>query len=268
MAYDSHSKVKFFFISVLTLLLTQNSTAEMDRQLSMLRELARAAPCIVNKTHCHCALSKPSLLQKCYREVANKSGRCEQIDCETTYKCDCASKNLCQKLSAVDYRVSFADLMNANAQSRNEYRCKKGNKNVPMFISGKTTDFNLLVHQMFSLFLNQRQIGYAVTPGHKVVSTEIKKGDVVSIIMHRPAGEMYGTKLRFIDLEDEVRVMDENWLCGSSFQPGWLDPAFDAVAVGWNPPTSRSIDDQGFDKNVPWMWYNDSEVAYCRYVLP
>lgn len=247
-------------VVVLLTMLLAICCAKMNRATFAIK-LSLAAPCTVNATHCHCAMSKPYLNEICYQPVEGKANRCNQVPCASAYKCDCASRSLCRKLSTVYYTVK-------EQPNTNEFDCDKHSKHVPKIVTGRTTDFHLVVHQMFSLFVNRRQIGYGLTPEYNVITSEVKRGDIIGVIMSQ-VDKYYGIKIRFKDLEGEIRVMDENWRCSNSFEPTWLHSSFDAVDFGWTPPSSRELmTEDSFDRDVPWMWHGHDDISYCRYKLP
>lgn len=239
-----------------------NSYADIDRVTAVLKQLAHAAPCIVNQTHCHCAMSKPALGQICYQPIPGQSNRCEEVACEEAYKCDCASSHLRTKASVMQYTVK-------KTPGSTLLHCDHHEANVPTTISGKTTKFHVVSHEMFALFINKSQIGYAVTPEYKVLTTELTSGKVIGIMMQHQQKHKYGAKLRFSDLLGQTRYLDESWLCSNSYHANWLDDAFDPVAEGWGAPSvNKNMTDAAFDSKAPWMWYGHAQVTYCRYPLP
>lgn len=222
-----------------------------------------AATCIVNTTHCHCAHSTAKAGQMCVTPVFGSTTRCTKVQCSGGYKCDCAADTICEILSSVSYKAGT----NVD-DSKDEFDCVRGSKEVPKIVVGQTTDFHMMAYQMFSLFVNYDMKGFAMTNAYKVMTAELKSGDVIGVIARRMNDDKYGMKLRFKDLRGEIRVIDENWYCSSAFLSEWLASSFEPVAKGWmRPALTSAVSENGFDKDVPWMWLSTNETVYCRYVV-
>lgn len=233
-----------------------------ERLSSGLTMTVRAARCIVNETHCHCALTAARANEECLRPVEGEREKCFKAPCASGYKCDCASEDICQKLVTVAYKAKEGADTDASV-----FGCERVEKMVPKFITGRTTDVHIAAYDMFSIFRNNEQFGFGTTPEHKVFSTEIVAGDVFGIVASYHSGP-FGVKMRFNDLQDEVRMIDENWKCSDTFFSNWLERDFDSEAKGWRSPSiTSSVSSDSYDADVPWMWYNSHNTIYCRYVL-
>lgn len=228
-----------------------------------MRVTVRAARCIVNETHCHCAMTAARPNEECLRPVESDIGKCFKAPCASGYKCDCASDDICKKMSTISYKA----IEGANTEA-SIFGCERVERLVPKFISGRTTDVHIAAYEMFSIFRNNEQFGFGMTPEHKVFSTEIVAGDVFGIMASYHSGHSFGIKMRFRDLQDEVRMVDENWKCSDTFFSNWLQRDFDSDAYGWKSPSiTDSVSSDSFDADVPWMWYDSHNTIYCRYIL-
>lgn len=236
-----------------------------DRLSNALPVIRRAARCIVNDTHCHCAITPPTPGQMCYRPIEDVSGRCQEGPCVKGYKCDCEAHDICQKLSSVFYIAP--DALAPEQRETSDVACTKGQKMTPKMVTGRTTDFHMLSKGIFSIFRNNEQFGYGKGDEYVVLSTEIQTGDIMGVV-GRSSGK-YGMKLRFRDMQDEVRVIDENWRCSGSFAADWLQRHFKPETMGWTSPSIvADVEGDDFDGNVPWMWKGNLELMFCRYVMP
>lgn len=235
-----------------------------ERLSNGLRVTVRAARCIVNETHCHCAMTAARPNEECLRPVDNEFGKCFKAPCASGYKCDCASEDICRKSTTVSYKaVEGADT------EASVFGCERVEKMVPKFITGRTTDVHIAAYEMFSIFRNNEQFGFGTTPEHKVFSTEIVVGDVFGIMASYHSGQRFGIKLRFRDLQDEVRTIDENWKCSDTFFSNWLQRDFSSEMNGWTSPSiTDSVTSDSYDADIPWMWHGSHGTIYCRYILP
>lgn len=238
--------------------------SEQERLDGKLNLAVRAAHCIMNETHCHCAMMESNEKQICLRATKDGSEECYKAGCASGYKCDCASDEICRKTTTISYRAKEGvDI------SKDIFGCDRYEKLVPKFVSGRTTDIDIAVYEMFSIFRNHEQFGFGTTPEHKVLSTEIGKGDVLGITATFKTGGKFGIKMRFRDLEGEIRMIDENWKCSETFHADWLQNDFNSDTKDWHSPSiTTSIDVDSFDADVPWMWHGTHGTIYCRYVLP
>lgn len=222
-----------------------------------------AARCIVNATHCHCALTEATTNELCLRQLNDGSGRCYKVSCESRYKCDCASDKICQKVTSISYEADrYADV------TADMFSCVKVAKLVPRHVTGRSINVDIAVYDMFSFFRNREQIGFGTEFEHKVISTEIVRGDVLGIVGWHENGGKFGMKVRFEDLKQEVRTVDENWRCCEKFNSDWLERDFKAEDHGWNAPSmTKNVSGVSYDADVPWMWYDSFQTIYCRYVV-
>lgn len=222
----------------------------------------RASTCISNSTHCHCSLRSADPKSQCIKPVGDDSSRCKIGTCAAGYHCDCNTDDVCEKVSTVFYTV-------VGNSSPDEFDCTMGHKTVPRKIVGKTSDINIVAYRGFQLFINTEQIGFATTTDHNIFTAEIQSGDIMAVIAKRKASDVYGLKLRFLDLKGETRYVDENWYASDAYNASWLMSSFDPVQAGWqHPAIAQTISDASFDKDVPWMWSGTSETVYFRYVIP
>lgn len=222
----------------------------------------RANTCVLNATHCHCALVAANASSICLKPMSGTGTMCKKGSCAAGYRCDCESNAICAKGTVTSY-------VTTDISQGISVRCSAESKTVPRTIVGYTSDFHIVAYQEFQLFVNGQQIGYGDSNEYKVLTGEIASGDVIAVSAKRRSLNVYGVKLRFVDLQNEIRVIDENWYASSTYQASWLEKSFDPVNAGWTTPTnSMTVSEDGFDKNCPWMWKGISETVYFRYVIP
>lgn len=222
----------------------------------------RASNCVSNATHCHCSMVQAKSEAVCLKPIANSIGRCTKGSCAAGYKCDCDSNLVCMKQTVTAYSTT-------DKSSAMEVICTQSQPVVPKTVVVHTSDFHVIAFQEFQLFVNNDQVGFAQSNDYQVFTAELRSGDVVAVQARRLSKDKYGVKLRFQDLQLETRFIDENWYSSSTYDASWLDKSFDAVAAGWTHPSIAStVTDDGFDKDVPWMWNGASEIMYARYVIP
>lgn len=250
-----------FLSLLLPLLLTVVITvAPVPASAAKLKHTVRAANCINNSTHCHCSLKQASS-STCLKPIVNESGRCTMGNCAAGFHCDCNANDICEMVSTVYY--SAAD------KSTDIFDCSSELVSVPRVIVGKTTDFQVIAYQEFQIFVNTEQIGYGKASIFKEFTSEVRSGDVIAVIARRLSADVYGVKLKFIDLQEEIRFIDENWFSSDQYDSSWLDAKFDPAATGWTRPSiTNTITDAAFDADVPWMWFGTSETVYFRYTIP
>lgn len=229
---------------------------------SKLDMVVHAAECINNSTHCHCSLKSPGENSQCIKPVPSESGKCQKGPCAKGFQCDCGSGDVCELVSTKYYRV-------AETPKTKIFSCIEDHKVIPRKLVARTSDFHIIAYQEFQLFVNDEEIGYGETNTAKTFTVEIHSGDVIGLIARRQSNSEYGIKLRFIDADEETRVIDENWYASPTFASSWLDQSFDPDFHGWKHPSTISTNSfPGFDPNVPWMWLDDGDTVYFRYVLP
>lgn len=226
-----------------------------------LNATVRAADCINNSTHCHCALKQAGANSQCYKPVPGENAQCFKGKCAAGYHCDCDADDICEKVSTVYYIVE-------GSPTSETFPCIQDQTKVPRRIVGLSSDFHVMAMQEFQLFVNTEQIGFGESNVYKVFTAEIHPGDVIGVIARRQSSDKYGVKLRFLDAERETRFIDENWYVSPSFSSGWLGKSFDPSSYGWSRPSMANIATPGFDANTPWMWFGSADTVYFRYSLP
>lgn len=222
----------------------------------------RADSCIANETHCHCSLIAPSPNSVCLKPLSGTGTTCMKGQCAAGYRCDCEANLICEKASVPSYKT--------NDTSNDEtVTCMIETTKMPKTVVGQTSDFYIEAYQSFELFVNEKEIGYGIADESKVFSAEINSGDVIAVVAKRKSESVFGVKLRFVDVQDETRTIDENWFASSTLVSSWLSKEFDPVAAGWTAPSlATTVTSDGFDKNIPWMWFGDADTVYFRYVIP
>lgn len=227
-----------------------------------LNATVRAADCINNSTHCHCAMKQAGSNSKCIKPIPGETGRCYMGTCASGYHCDCDAEDICMMVSTVYYSVE-------GQPTTDTFDCTQNQKEVPRTIVGHTSDFHITAFQEFQLFINSEQIGFGQSNQYKVFTAEIHPGDVIGVIARRQSSDTFGVKLRFTDVEREKRFIDENWYASAIFASSWLDDGFDPTAHGWSSPSLiQTISSESFDADVPWMWLNSEDTVYFRYTIP
>lgn len=222
----------------------------------------RANSCIVNTTHCHCAMVAANANSTCLKPVSGSENLCTKSGCASGYRCDCGSSAICVKKTVSSYKAT-------ESNQAETVQCTVESTTVPSEIVGQTSDFHIVAYQEFQLFVNDQQIGYGDSNVYKVLTAEISSGDVIAVVAKRRSEGVYGVKLRFVDVQDEIRVIDENWYASSTYEASWLDRGFDAEGRGWEKPVMAStVAEEGFDGKVSWMWLGTAETVYFRYVIP
>lgn len=242
---------------------------------SAIRSTARVLPtriqpskCIANETHCHCVRSKIRLGETCVMPVPGVPGKCYEGRCLERYKCDCESDDICMKESIAVYQRSGDYDSEAG-----EFDCKQAFKKLPKSITGRTTSLHVVSAFMYALFRNNEQVSYGLSGEYDVATVEIKRGDIIAVIARRKSKDEHGIKLRFRDLQNEIRTIDKNWRCSHNFSANWLDHKFNAEHANWAAPSmTTKMKGDSFDSNLPWMWLTssnaDSDLIFCRYMLP
>lgn len=227
-----------------------------------LKTTIRANNCIANSTHCHCGLVEAKPASVCLKPVSQSTGKCTRGNCAASYRCDCESNVICAKLTTKSYHTT-------DTSDATTVECTSKDVVVPKQIIGFTSDFHIVALQEFQLFVNAVEIGYGESNVYKVLTSEIRSGDVIAVAAKRSSKEIFGTKLRFKDIQGETRVIDENWYASSTFVAGWLDKSFNPIANGWSRPSiATTIQEDNFDKDVPWMWLRTADTVYMRYQIP
>lgn len=227
-----------------------------------LKVTIRANSCIANSTHCHCGRVEARANSVCLKPVSDSPGKCTKGNCAASYRCDCESNSICVKHNSTSYQTT-------DKSDSTTVDCTSSEVLVPKGITGTTTDFHIVAFQEFQLFVNEIQVGYGESNVYKVLTAEIASGDVIAVAARRLSSDVYGIKLRFQDIQLETRVIDENWYASSTLVAGWLDKEFDPVAHGWEQPSiSTTTTGDNFDVNVPWMWYENADTVYMRYIIP
>lgn len=222
----------------------------------------RANSCIVNTTHCHCAMVAANPNSTCLKPVSGSETLCTKSGCASGHRCDCGSNSICLKKAVSSYKAT-------ESSQAETVQCTVESTLVPSEVVGQTTDFHIVAYQEFQLFVNDQQIGYGDSNEYKVLTAEIRSGDVIAVVAKRRSEGVYGVKLRFTDVQDEVRVIDENWYASSTYEASWLDRGFDAEGKGWElPGMALTVTEEGFDGRVAWMWLGAAETVYFRYVIP
>lgn len=234
-----------------------------DHSLSAtLNSTIRATSCIENSTHCHCdKYPNDSNERWCTKPLPNAINRCYNKLCMSGYHCDCKSDWICEKVSIVSYTAV------GEKTDKSNFTCQSENMKLPKKVVGQTTDFHAIAYQEFQIFVNNENIGYSTANIYKVFTAEIKVGDVIGLIAKRQSATMYGVKLRFTDLNREVRYIDENWFVSADFASEWLNKDFNPTAHGWVTPSIVNMTDIGFDSDTPWVWLNNNDTVYFRYDL-
>lgn len=250
------------FATVLTVLVIGAMISPPCFASDSLKTTIRANSCIANSTHCHCGVVDAKVGSVCLKPIAKPPGKCKKGNCAAGYRCDCESNSICAKKSTTSYKTT-------DTSDKTTVDCTSSEVLVPKGITGTTTDFHIVASQEFQLFVNNREIGYGESNVYKVLTAEICSGDVIATVARRMSSDAYGIKLRFQDVQQEMRVIDENWYASSTFVAGWLDKSFDPVGNAWKHPSiATTITEDNFDKNVPWMWYGTADTVYMRYIIP
>lgn len=226
-----------------------------------LNTTVRATDCVSNSTHCHCSHSPAGAGSVCLKPVLNSPGLCEKGPCAAGFRCDCDSAEVCERAEVKSYSTTDT----SDAQT---VECVRRTVTAPRRVSGMTSDFHIVALQEFQLFINGREIGYGEAGQYTVVTSEIAKEDVIGLRVARLGKEAYGVKLRFTDVQEETRMIDENWYATDKFDEKWIEKEFDAEKNGWRKPSiTKHAQGDGFDRDVPWMWFEDVDTVYMRYVL-
>lgn len=249
----------------------------------------KTSACIVNSTHCNCAKpsskiigsskslsahllssSKPALTHSCLAPLSSNKTRnfsishdamCKHQPCEEQYECDCESFDICLKKPMRYYVVK-----EIKSEGNNDtVKCVHRYKNKPFKVIGRTLDIYLHSQNGYTLFHNHRQILYGTKDQYKQVCIECKFNDILGITLDKHGDDDHnglknGIKLKFINLYNEIRTIDENWKCSDVFHAEWLEKSFNHTEYNWTSPhISTSVDDDdSFDANIPWMFYNPS----------
>lgn len=227
-----------------------------------LNATVRAADCINNETHCHCAEKPASISCIAYKPLDEDNTQCTKRTCGLGYQCDCEAHDICAKLSMVSY-IATGDA------TEDITTCEQQQVDAPRVVVGQTSDLDIQVLGEFQLFVNGEEIGFARSSSHKTFTAEIAPGDRIAIIAKRQGPAEYGIKMRFRDLQGETRVIDENWYASSTYVSSWLHDSFDPPGASWTyPKVLQILSDASFDADVPWMWQGESQTVYFRYVVP
>lgn len=182
--------------------------------------------------------------------------------CAAGFHCDCNANTICELVSTVYYNAT-------ENTDEEEFECSQSVAKTPRLIVGMTTDFHIVAYQEFQLFVNNEQIGFGEANQLKVFTAEIRADDVVAVAARRQSQDKFGVKLRFKDLQGETRFIDENWQSSDTFSSSWLSKTFSTATHNWTSPSITStVTDVSFDSNVPWVWLNDADTVYFRYVIP
>lgn len=225
----------------------------------------RANNCVANATHCHCALVAADTNRRCLKPISGTGMVCIKSRCRSGYRCDCESHRICRKRTVSSYRA----VEEGESEEGDTVQCRLESATVASEVVGHTTDFHIVAYQEFQLFVNEQQVGYGESNEYKVLTTEIASGDVIAVMAKRRSEKVFGVKLRFVDVQEEIRVIDENWLASSTYEASWLDAGFDGGGKGWVKPTvAVTVTEEGFDRRVAWMWLGRAETVYLRYVIP
>lgn len=233
-----------------------------DLNVTHLNSTVRAADCINNETHCHCAERPVSTSCIAYKPLENDNTQCSKGTCGLGYQCDCDAHDICAKLSMVSYKGT-------GDTTEDIVPCEQQQMESPRVVVGQTSDLEIHVIGEFQLFVNGDEIGFARSSTHKTFTAEIASGDRIAIVAKRQAPGEYGIKMKFRDLEGETRVIDENWYASSTYVSSWLHDSFEPADSGWTyPKIVRGLSDPSFDSDVSWMWQGTSQTVYFRYVVP
>lgn len=253
---------KWSIVSMLLTLTPVTACWAGDHIMKSLNATIRADDCTNNSTHCHCAMKAATTTSQCIKLMSGETDQCYKDACAGGYQCDCDSNDICGKVSTVYYQAT-------GDSTSEQFQCSQEVATVPRVIVGRTSDFHIIAYQEFQLFVNSEQVGFGLSSVYKVLTAEVRSGDVIALIAKRISADVYGIKLKFTDLEDETRVIDENWYCSSTYISSWLDSSFDPVAESWMAPSAATtISDASFDADVSWMWFGSAETVYMRYVIP
>lgn len=276
-------KIETFFFITLLYFIQSSSAAHFTPNVNKttldvdLDSTVRAANCINNSTHCHCAVY-PGNGRTCYKplDVHANTASCYLGYCGSGYHCDCQSSDLCQKLSIVSYSVDNVLAINTSRVDDQTYSfdCTKDNVNLPKWMVGHTSDFKVVAYQEFQLFINNEQIGYGMSNQDDEFTAEIKTNDIIGVVARRQSSSTYGVKVFFKNLEGENRTIDSNWFGSSVFTSNWLEQDFDPEAdPNWvRPMLVPTLSADLFFPSSSWYWLEGSEaevpeVVYMRYQI-
>lgn len=97
----------------------------------------------------------------------------------------------------------------SSSSSADTFQCTATSVQVPRSIVATTFDFFVAAREEFQLFVNDAEVGFAVgSAPYQTYTAQIESGDVVAISA-RSSGAEKGIKLRFVDLRNETRSIDE-----------------------------------------------------------
>lgn len=268
----------------------------IDHTPSVIPVAIHVSQCLSNSTHCNCVLrgatDKPreclTLVQNSVVEGLSTSSegaaKCLNMTCDEDqrrqydYRCECGSTDICEKRTVHEFeRISEGnDLL---------VSCRQVQREMPFTVVDQRTAFQISSADDFNMFLNGIQIGQGQGDTEHISTQTIRNikvvpGDVVAIMVKkgdRDSHMGYGIKLKFNDINNEMRSFDRNWKCSNRFHALWLDPHFDATPPDWLAPIlskemkhyNEKHGDSPSDENIPWMWIanhqRNMDVVYCRY---
>lgn len=187
--------------------------------------------------------------------------------CSSGFKCDCNSNSICQKTSTLQYKTSVTM---RSAAIGSVVECKVENVLVPREVVGHTSDFEIMTRGYYEIYIDGEAIGFGGDNTGAVHTGGIKAGSIIGLALRRKGSEPFGIKVRFNDLRDEIRNVDENWIARGDFKEGWMEGKAVYGEGGWKHATL--VEDgrlgAGLDKDIAWMWLEDKPVVYMRYRIP